>query len=99
RTDDHISIRPLLKSLSGNYQKVLFMVTNVLVAAFCLLIAYSSFVVSKRTLGTPLPTVRWLNYGYVNISMVVMFLLTAVYTINGTQDLWREYRTSNQEGT
>ncbi|EMA54767.1 TRAP transporter small permease [Halococcus salifodinae] len=99
RTNDHISIRPLLKSFSGNYQTVLFMVTNVLITVFCLFIAYSSFVVSRRTLGNPLPTVRWLNYGYVNLVMVVMFLLTAVYTTNDTRGLWREYRTPNHEET
>ncbi|MFC5973573.1 TRAP transporter small permease [Halomarina salina] len=99
RTNDHISIRPLLKSLSGNYQSVLFMVTNVLVLAFCLFIAYSSYVVAGRTLGNPLPTVRWLNYGYVNIIMAVMFLLTAAYTAADTRDLWREYRTPSSDGT
>lgn len=97
RTNDHISIRPLLKSLSGNYQTGLFMLTNVLVIAFCLLAALSSYIVSGRTLGNPLPTVRWLNYGYVNIIMVMMFLLTTVYVAADTRQLWTEYRRSDSD--
>ena len=95
-TNDHISIRPLMETLAERYQTVLFIMTNVLIVLFCLFLALSSYVVAGRTLSNPLPTVRWLNYGYVNITMTLMFLLTAVFTLDNTVKLWRQFRSGDQ---
>lgn len=96
-TDDHISIRPLIETVSDRYRVGLFMVTNILIVLFCFLLALSSYVVAGRTLGNPLPTIRWLNYGYVNIIMSIAFLLTVIFTISNTVSLWRQSR-DNREG-
>lgn len=89
RTEDHISIRPLLEGLEERIRNVLFLIANVLVVGFSFLLAYASAQVAQRTLGNPLPTVRWLNYGYVNILITIMFVLTAIYALEQVASEWR----------
>ncbi|WP_135827628.1 TRAP transporter small permease [Halorussus halobius] len=89
RTEDHISIRPLLEGLEERTRTVLFLTANVLVVGFSFLLAYASARVAERTLGNPLPTVRWLNYGYVNILITIMFVLTAIYALEQVASEWR----------
>jgi len=89
RTDDHISIRPLLEGLEDRTRDALLLVANVLVVGFSVFLAYASAQVSQRTLGNPLPTVRWLNYGYVNILITIMFALTAIYALEQVVSQWR----------
>ena len=89
RTEDHISIRPLLDGLEDRTRDSLFLVANVLVVGFSVFLAYASSQVARRTLGNPLPTVRWLNYGYVNILITIMFALTAIYALEQVVSQWR----------
>lgn len=99
RTDDHISIRPILESLGNRYESVLIVITNLLVIGFSLVLSYASFQMAQRTLGNPLPTVRWLNYGYVNILITVMFVLTAIYALEQTVSVWRTLTTGETTDT
>lgn len=92
RTDDHISIRPILDSLGERNRGILILTTNLLMVGFSFVLAYASYRMAYRTLGNPLPTVRWLNYGYVNILISIVFVLTAIYTLEQTVSVWRTLR-------
>lgn len=88
RTDDHISIRPIVKKLSDTMRKVVLTVANVLVSIVCLVIAYSAYIVSQRTLTQPLPSIDWLKTGYAHAFLGLMFVLTVFAVVEQTYELW-----------
>lgn len=90
RTGDDISIRPLLRRLSDRRQRVLLTVSNAFVVLLSLIMVYSAYIVSQRTLGTTLATVDWLRIGYTHVLLGVAFLLAAVFAVEQTVTLWTE---------
>lgn len=90
RTGDDISIRPLLRRFSDRLQKWCLTVSNVFVVLLSLIMVYSAYIVSQRTLGTTLATVDWLRTGYIHVLLGVVFILAAVFAVEQTVQTWRQ---------
>lgn len=81
-TDAHISLRPLVEKLPDRYAAGVIALTNVLVVSLCLIVAYSTYVVSQRTLSQPLPSIGWLKEGYAHVVMGLAFLVAAAIALH-----------------
>lgn len=89
RTNDNISIRPLLERAPKGLQKGLITLSNALIVVFSLFVIWSVIEVLPRTINVPLSNFRSLTVGYAHIVLAVAFLFVLLYAIEETVELWQ----------
>lgn len=88
RTNDNISIRPLLERAPPIAQRVLVSVSNVLVVVFAIFVILSVTEVLPRSINVPLSNFRSLTVGYAHIVLAAAFVMVLLYAVEETIDLW-----------
>lgn len=92
RRGSHISIRPLLRMLPSSAQRSLIVLSDTLVIVMCAIMIQSGISILDRTLVQSLPTVSWLNVGYVMIYLIGVFALSIVFILENMTSTWRSER-------
>ena len=98
RRGNHISIRPLLRMLSSSRQQYLLVVSDILVIVMCAIVIRSGISILDRTLLQSLPTVGWLNVGYVMVYLIGMFALCILFIVENTASVWGDEQTEPDVG-
>lgn len=81
RRGNHISIRPLLRMLSGTTRRVLLVFSNALAVVMCSIVVVSGYSVLDQTLVQSLPTVEWVKIGYLTYYLIGAFALCLVFVV------------------
>jgi len=89
RTNENISIRPLLKQAPVAVQKPLLTLSNIIIVVFSVLIVFSVNETARRTLSVGLPTVEWITVGYAQVILAIAFALAALFAVEETIELFR----------
>lgn len=88
KQQEDISLRQIIEKLPFKYWKPLFILSNLLVIALCLVLIVSAYSVFPRTIDQRLVTFRLFAQGHAHLVLGIGAFLTALYAVEQTYELW-----------